>query len=397
MVDMRAEMSEFGQYWIEENTNSKTKLERLEPIQDKMHEVTEWLAAFDTRLGQTLATMRAKLDEANALKLGIKAQRYTLSQEERPACNESLQTIVSDALDAVGPCLVEQLQQHFKAIHLRQTEQAQIAAKYMGQSGGGLVEDRLLQGLERLRRLVDAEGQILAAEEAEIVLEDLQTVLQAALEQSQTTKDERDIRRLVKAIASFPKLPVNQKGKLWMMSPTSRCISSTLTLHTYVAIKHQLPQGSFQARHSQVVTYFPLPESIVAVITNKTRLLSLGTADGHGKQPRKDHHSDYFDDIEVIRTQFKYIRKRHPRQIMFLMSITQHVYASGISTSIPHLCVNRVVPKSSVVFQLVSQGNLKALKGILQQGHASLRDHDEDGNSLLTVGPLSSIDDNLQY
>lgn len=69
-------------------------------------------------------------------------------------------------------------------------------------------------------------------------------------------------------------------------------------------------------------------------------------------------------------------------------------YGSRFSTrqhvsSISYLAINPILPPTSRVFELVEDGDLGALREMLQNGEASLRDTDTDGRSLLFVSHLS--------
>jgi hypothetical protein len=70
---------------------------------------------------------------------------------------------------------------------------------------------------------------------------------------------------------------------------------------------------------------------------------------------------------------------------MLAMSIHQRELMKELILTIPSISVNRVRPRNSQVFQLVADGNLNGLRKSLAQGTASVRDHDEDGRSLLFV------------
>ncbi|RGP66883.1 hypothetical protein FSPOR_6265 [Fusarium sporotrichioides] len=59
------------------------------------------------------------------------------------------------------------------------------------------------------------------------------------------------------------------------------------------------------------------------------------------------------------------------------------INANSSVSSISRLQVNRILPSDSPVFRMVAQGELQGLLQMLQNGEASLRDHDEDGASLL--------------
>jgi len=52
---------------------------------------------------------------------------------------------------------------------------------------------------------------------------------------------------------------------------------------------------------------------------------------------------------------------------------------------VPRLSINPILPKDSLIFKLVGEGKLAEFKSLLEAGEASLRDHDETGQSLLHV------------
>ncbi|KAI5468095.1 hypothetical protein BGZ63DRAFT_372941 [Mariannaea sp. PMI_226] len=55
----------------------------------------------------------------------------------------------------------------------------------------------------------------------------------------------------------------------------------------------------------------------------------------------------------------------------------------GDLLTIPRICVNTIQPNDAKVFEFVLKGNLEGLRKCLAEGDASIRDHDEDGMSLL--------------
>ncbi|KAH7197902.1 uncharacterized protein B0J16DRAFT_329304 [Fusarium flagelliforme] len=68
---------------------------------------------------------------------------------------------------------------------------------------------------------------------------------------------------------------------------------------------------------------------------------------------------------------------------MLVASVVTNEVIAGSVSSISRLQVNRVLPRQSPVFTLVKQGRVQDLLRMLQNGEASLRDHDERGASLL--------------
>ncbi|KAI8719634.1 hypothetical protein NCS52_00744600 [Fusarium sp. LHS14.1] len=68
---------------------------------------------------------------------------------------------------------------------------------------------------------------------------------------------------------------------------------------------------------------------------------------------------------------------------MLLASLTRQELFTNSMTCISRLQINRVLPVGPLVFELVREGDLEELKEMLQDGEASLQDHDEYGASLL--------------
>ncbi|KAI8626900.1 ankyrin [Xylariaceae sp. FL1651] len=79
-----------------------------------------------------------------------------------------------------------------------------------------------------------------------------------------------------------------------------------------------------------------------------------------------------------------------PRQFaMIVASTTESRVAHGSTNMISRLEVNRVLPAGSRVFTIVKNGHLKELQAMLQEGKATLRDHDEYGANLLFYAAFS--------
>ncbi len=70
---------------------------------------------------------------------------------------------------------------------------------------------------------------------------------------------------------------------------------------------------------------------------------------------------------------------------MIVASTLQRSIWENASPPISRLDINRVLPTGSPVFEIVRNGRLQALRVMLQNGEASLRDHDEFGANLLMV------------
>ena len=70
---------------------------------------------------------------------------------------------------------------------------------------------------------------------------------------------------------------------------------------------------------------------------------------------------------------------------MFSVSLSQGQLFDRSIQSIPRISVCRIIPNDSPVFDLVKRGLLDDFRSLLQEGKASLRDHDEQGMPLLHV------------
>ncbi|KAI2468980.1 ankyrin [Annulohypoxylon bovei var. microspora] len=111
-----------------------------------------------------------------------------------------------------------------------------------------------------------------------------------------------------------------------------------------------------------------------------TLMFSHGTRLSRTIESCQDMQENSYSDYVITTTFLPY----DPRRFHMLIASTfQHEVGRGIVSSISRLAVNRVLPRSSRIFKVVQKGDLLKLRRMLQNGEASLRDHDEDGGSLL--------------
>lgn len=80
-----------------------------------------------------------------------------------------------------------------------------------------------------------------------------------------------------------------------------------------------------------------------------------------------------------------FLPRRGTRSKMFTLSVQRRAHSGGVASSIPHLSVNFVLPTRSPVFRIVRDGTMEEFLQMLQNGKASVRDHDQYGASLLDV------------
>ncbi|KAI0434841.1 hypothetical protein F5Y09DRAFT_337237 [Xylaria sp. FL1042] len=108
-------------------------------------------------------------------------------------------------------------------------------------------------------------------------------------------------------------------------------------------------------------------------VTKRTQALPATAKDARQRETR---HLD--------RTMVITFMPYDPRKFnMIVASTLQRDYWGDATPSISRLDVNRVLPRNSPVFETVRRGHLQELREMLQNGEASLRDHDEFGANLL--------------
>lgn len=119
-------------------------------------------------------------------------------------------------------------------------------------------------------------------------------------------------------------------------------------------------------------------------VQKRKRAIATEDQDDDDTRSGKRCHTDWMMALAFVPSQGQ-------NRQMLLASITQQELFTGNVSSISRLQVSRVLPAGSPVFELVRAGDLQGLKEMLQDGEASLQDHDEYGASLLFVSPRYEI------
>ncbi|KAK4163278.1 hypothetical protein QBC43DRAFT_319825 [Cladorrhinum sp. PSN259] len=206
---------------------------------------------------------------------------------------------------------------------------------------------KVMKSVHRLQALVDQERRVLDMEEVDGIIEDLQSVIMAVQNKAKDSSGERLFKRISAVLGSAQMVSLNEVVPV-ANRPTGQIIE--------------------QKRFREESTI----ESGNLIITGKKRRI------------RKQH--DSYDDEEFVGRMIFFPHKG--ARSMFTAIIKQNTTWTSSFTSIPHLQVNPILPNDSLVFQHIQEGRLDALVEMLRNGHASLRDHDERGNSLLAVAAL---------
>jgi hypothetical protein len=117
----------------------------------------------------------------------------------------------------------------------------------------------------------------------------------------------------------------------------------------------------------------------ILTISSKRRFIlnAKGTTGGDNDQT-----------VEELITNLRFVPEIGTGRMMWATTVRLEDGWDGTFSSIPRLEVNRILSRDSLVFDLIRWGELDEFQELLR-GEASLRDHDEDGNSLLFVSIFS--------
>ncbi|KAI1261938.1 hypothetical protein F5Y18DRAFT_440103 [Xylariaceae sp. FL1019] len=220
------------------------------------------------------------------------------------------------------------------------------------------VEDTLISSITRLCGLIQEKNRVFntdtdSNEQAEDIMGDIEKMVFSAQQQIEATNGETkirtDLRRFRQAFGQF-ELTLNPDRD-----------------------QTDSPDPNFSWRHEY--TTFSLGRLGTIGLMKGTRIRST-SQDKHDDPTCALDSADCKLTVTFLpnnRTQFNMLVASTVRQIAFGRTIH----------SISSLAVNRVLPCTSKVFQVVDRGEVQDLEEMLRRGEASLRDHDEYGASLL--------------
>lgn len=137
---------------------------------------------------------------------------------------------------------------------------------------------------------------------------------------------------------------------------------------------------------SQLRKEFSLGTGCLTINTTKGRYPQRESNRGIGECNSTDEDEDYAEDFTAKVALFP--SKTFGKRKMLSLHHHQSNLMNGVVLTMPTVSLNQVRANNSEVFQLVTEGDLKGLQMSLQEGAASVRDHDEVGRSLLFVGVL---------
>ncbi|XEU95282.1 hypothetical protein FSHL1_000566 [Fusarium sambucinum] len=216
----------------------------------------------------------------------------------------------------------------------------------------------MLESIERLGALIDEKRETVDVyaeddELAESAIEDLRNML-TAVRGGQELKLEKE---LDKGLRRFGRSFGQNKFSINTKSHESRRVVGRVL---------------GQERHHEQAN---IGIGKVSLRVHKRKRTMLATNNQNTTTMAEGHLTDYTMSLIFVPNK----RSHH----MLMASLTQRELLAGSISSISRLQVNKVLPSNSPVFHLVAQGNMQGLSQMLQNGEASLRDHDENGASLL--------------
>ncbi|EMT71109.1 hypothetical protein NOF04DRAFT_13591 [Fusarium oxysporum II5] len=249
-----------------------------------------------------------------------------------------------------------------------------------GQLGAMALCSELESSISRLSTLIDHDGLTLDADDAEQIIDDLRRFVVIAKERSieksrlssnstsysSVTEDDakafgRDLKLIEGLILSAPIIAINQS------------VSGSRKLRSH------LPHGTI-IKQKRLREEIDVDHGYLTISTNKRRRICTRDIDASG-------NVDTFRDVVA-----NIVFRPSNSPWMFLVSLSQGQLFDRSIQSIPRISICRIVPNDSLVFTLVKQGSLKEFMTMLQEGKASLRDHDEQGMPLLHYAATASVE-----
>ncbi|KAI1351276.1 hypothetical protein F5Y01DRAFT_325417 [Xylaria sp. FL0043] len=239
--------------------------------------------------------------------------------------------------------------------------------------GTGVVENpeemspnnELIRTVTRLCDLIKLKNQMYNVHEvydsdAEDIIEDLQTLLLLARRYGNTPNKAHEadpavlhseIRRFNQAFAQF-RLTINAEGQRRNERTPFKAVTQK---QTYAEI---------------LVTDLG---TLTLRVTKRTQASSTIVEDTRQHEARDSDHAMVVTFMPYAPSKFN----------MIVASTLQRHFWGNAASSISRLDVNRVLPRDAPVFEVIRQGRLEKFREMLQNGEASLRDHDEFGANLL--------------
>ncbi|QGI69963.1 hypothetical protein CEK26_002296 [Fusarium fujikuroi] len=256
-----------------------------------------------------------------------------------------------------------------------------IDSAMAGQIGAMALCSELESSISRLSTLINHDGLTLGADDAEQIIDDLRKFVVIAKERSieksrpssnstgysSVTEDDTkalggDLKLIEGLILSAPIIAINQSA------------SGSRKLRSH------LPHGTI-IKQKRIREEIDVDHGYLTISTNKRRRICTGSS------PGSSGSINTFRDVVA-----NLVFRPSSSPWMFSVSLSQGQLFDRSIQSIPRISVCHIVPNDSPVFTLVKQGSLKEFIVMLQDGKASLRDHDEQGMPLPHYAATASVE-----
>ncbi|KAI0965356.1 hypothetical protein F4678DRAFT_334858 [Xylaria arbuscula] len=117
-------------------------------------------------------------------------------------------------------------------------------------------------------------------------------------------------------------------------------------------------------------------------VLQQRRIIGSSTLDVMTKKSKRRQAQDFPENNEMV-TSIRIIFKQGESTSALLFEVNQYPLPDGSSSSIPRLSVMNIISRHSLVFQVAQTGSVQDLMKLFASGQANIRDHDENGWSLL--------------
>ncbi|KAI5917246.1 hypothetical protein F4810DRAFT_697255 [Camillea tinctor] len=242
--------------------------------------------------------------------------------------------------------------------------------------GDTISDEDILESIERISCMISIENKTIDAyqevdEEAASIINDLRTLLTSARRfQESMYETEEDLQTYGTDKLSRKQLDLQLARSSGFLENSQLFINQSLKRK-----RDELPgtlvhqSGKYRKVHNKVGTWYLMARKKVRSTTERSNVVGSPKSTSRGC-------IDY-------ETKITFIPQDRQRFHMIIATALQQQHAQYAVSSITRLSVNRVLPRVSPVFSVVEDGNLQRLQEMLNNGEALLRDHDEDGASLL--------------
>ncbi|KAM6530371.1 hypothetical protein FALCPG4_008498 [Fusarium falciforme] len=255
----------------------------------------------------------------------------------------------------------------------------------------------LEESISRLSSLVDHDGLTLDADDAEQIIDDLRKFILIARDKvsiKQTGKGKattnpyavedvggqvrRDLKLIEGLMLSAPIVAINQPGTILCFVFTIDENQANVSVPNFAHLRAHLPTGAI-VKQKRAREEIDVEHGFLTVSVNKRRRVFRGSNSPENASTHRD---------VVANIMFR----PSASPWMFSVSVSQGQLFDRSIQSIPRISVCPIIANGSPVFRLVQEGKLREFRILLDEGKASLRDHDEQGMPLLHYAAAGSVD-----